>query len=149
MSDPLTGITSSLDSLTKELRKLRFAASRSAAEAIKGELLGAFKDAGRSRFMRSAIGIEIRSMSQSDGLVVGRAGRDAGAVAIGDEGTEPHVIRPRTGKGLLLPGGNVRRKVNHPGARGTGMWDKGLGKGDREADAAVAAAADAAMDRGF
>lgn len=49
------------------------------------------------------------------------------------DGTRPHVIRPRRARVLSFfwpqAGGRVfLAKVNHPGARANGWWDKGIGQ---------------------
>lgn len=146
---PLGGITSSLDSLAKEMRKARFTASRAGAEAVRECLFDSFAAEGRARFKGTKLGVEIKQLSQSQGLVVGRAGRSAGAIAIGDEGAKPHVITPKRGKALLVPGAGLRAKVKHPGARGTGMWDKGIDRAEGPCDAEVAREMDRAVEGGF
>lgn len=145
---PLDDLGSSIDGMVREVRKARFTASRAGAEAIRKELLAAFRAAGRDRFRGAKVGVEIKQLSRSNGYVVGRAGRSAGAIAIGDAGTKPHDIKPRRGKALLLPNG-FSGPVRHPGARGTGMWSKGLKAGDAAADTAVFAVLDDAGDKGF
>lgn len=60
-----------------------------------------------------------------------------------DEGTKPHVIRPKAGKYLAFPGksgGTVfAREVNHPGTKPDGFFERGVDAAVKVLDAEVEA----------
>ena len=72
--------------------------------------------------------------------------KPAGPWAIIEYGTVPHVIKARFKDGLKV-GNAVYDEVNHPGARGFGIWAAATaGGGDSEIDRAIAATFDQAFD---
>ncbi len=58
-----------------------------------------------------------------------------------DEGTKPHVIRPKAGKYLTFPGKNggtvFAREVNHPGTKPDGFFERGVDAAVKVLDAEV------------
>lgn len=65
-----------------------------------------------------------------------------------ESGTRPHEIRPRDGGALMLPGGGMVEKVDHPGMRGQKIAAKSLKAAEWEVMADIVDQIDAIVGTG-
>lgn len=148
-NDPLTGITASLEGMTRELSKGLSDATRAGAQVVKDELLRSAAAQGRARFRGVKLGVTLKTIPSRNPVTWGRAGRSSGAWAIAEEGTKAHDI-PRKKKAFKVNKDFVgKRELRHPGTAGTRIWSTGLANAAPKVDRAIDNAVRAALDKGF
>lgn len=141
--DGINELRKQLGDLPASMRK---SIMRGAMRSMVGALRKSVRDAipRRSGKLRSTARVSVRQQTQGmtmryiGQVIVG--GRDAPHAHLAQLGTKPHEIKPRGTRGkrglkIAVDGGViVRRRVQHPGAKGVDFMEIGLRKGQAEAE---------------
>jgi methylthioribose-1-phosphate isomerase len=143
-------LTEALDDLNRQLTKAQRDVGRTVAGVGRRVIL---EQAKARRGTLSMSGVNVKRLGASAKIrptptqaTVTLTAKPAGPWAITEYGTAPQVIRARIKDGLKV-GNAVYEEVNHPGARGFGIWNAATaGAGDSEIERAIAAKFDQAVD---
>lgn len=112
---------------------------RAAASVLESTLYLEREIARRMRKRTGAASASVMGRRVSE--FVGHVASSLGYVTILEEGSRPHVIRPRSAKVLAFPSGGrtvFARSVNHPGTRGYHAFRDGVASSVRAVEAIVA-----------
>lgn len=127
-----------LDALAKRLAPAEWR-KRASASVLESTL---YLEREIARRMRKRTGAAAASvLGRRISPMVGRVASSLGYVTILEEGSRPHVIRPRNAKVLAFPSGGrtvFARSVNHPGTRGYHAFRDGVASSVRAVEAIIA-----------
>lgn len=113
-------LVSKLDVLTREVASNRSAIQATAAAAkvimaSEAARKGVGRGVGRSPISRKiGVSYDLRGGERNASAVV----RYTGPAHLVNNPTKPHVIEPKRGRGIVIPGVGVRRSARHPGTKG-------------------------------
>lgn len=138
------------DDIAKELRAMQAEADRELTElcvrSVKKAVDAGVAEAKSTRKYKDRSGaltdsIDGRVTSVGNASATGVFEATAPHAVYVDEGTKPHVIRPKNGKYLVFPGRGgstvFAREVNHPGTKADGFFERGAVACERVLEASV------------
>lgn len=126
-----------LDDLNRALTKGQKKAGADVAKVARKVILDEVKSRHRgtlsmSRMNLRALSLATKTRATPTSATVKLTGKPAGAWAITEYGTRPHIIRPRANRDALTVKGAFYEEVQHPGARGFHLWDAATRAADDE-----------------